>query len=387
MYLNNNSFFLCLLIYIKVKCEIAIKGFYNQGLGTVYIKGGLGTPLQDIYFTVDINLDINYVYSLDSNYDSSNSITFKKNNNYIKYSPKIEGYEAYEMLSFHPDHYLTNWKFIFTQTSDNNTYTPFLGFGIGNESFINQLFIAGIIKQKTFCFNYSHIIIDKEIEQSQELTKLKIIDNSKYFGYVNEVFFGKYSEEKETRTIIVPKDYNKVEFSGVKFLFSSTKGNIHLPMKYFEIFKKLYFGEFLWKECVEFQYYKGLNIQCNKKMIKNLPNVYLILESNILLQFSYLDLFEETVPYAPKLTFRISFENELDDAVFGLSFLKAFNIIFDQGKKEIIFPKSNKIHTLVITNIYFFSLFIIMITNSCLLLFGFIIQLFCYINKNTKLIE
>ena len=57
------------------------------------------------------------------------------------------------------------------------------------------------------------------------------------------------------------------------------------------------------------------------------------------------------------------------------------------SKKEIIFPKSNKIHTLVITNIYFFSLFIIMITNSCLLLFGFIIQLFCYINKNTKLIE
>ena len=158
-------------------------------------------------------------------------------------------------------------------------------------------------------------------------------------------------------------------------------------MKYFEIFKKLYFGEILWKECVEFQYYKGLIIQCNKKMIKNLPNVYLILESNILLQFSYLDLFEETVPYAPKLTFRISFENELDNAVFGLSFLKAFNIIFDQGKKEIIFPKSNKIHTLVITNFYFFSLFIIMITNSCLLLFGFIIQLFCYINKNTKLIE
>ena len=186
---------------------------------------------------------------------------------------------------------------------------------------------------------------------------------------------------------MVPKDYNKVEFSGVKFLFSSTKGNIHLPMKYFEIFKKLYFGEILWKECVEFQYYKGLIIQCNKKMIKNLPNVYLILESNILVQFSYLDLFEETVPYAPKLIFRILFENELDDAVFGLSFLKAFNIIFDQGKKEIIFPKSNKIHTLVITNFYFFSLFIIMITNSCLLLFGFIIQLFCYINKNTKLIE
>lgn len=380
MLLNNYSFFLCLLVYVKVKCEIAIKGFYNQGLGTVYIKGGLGTPLQDIYFTVDINLDISYVYSLDLNYNSSNSMTFHITNNYIKYSPTIEGYVALEMLSFHPNHYLPKWKFIFSQISDNNTYTPFLSFGTGEESFINQLFTAGIIKKKTFCFNYSHIVIDKEIEQSQELVKLKLINNSKYYGYVHGFFFGKNLEKKEGKVIITPKDYNKVKISNIKILFSSTKENNHLPIKYFESFKKFYFGEFLWKECVELRCYTGVVIQCNKKMINNLPNVYLLLENNILLQLSYLDLFEETVPYAQKLIFRFVFEKELDDAVFGLSFLKAYNIIFDQGKKEIIFPKNSKIHIFVIATSYFYILFMIVIISG-LSIFGIIIQLFCYINK------
>ena len=173
-------FFLFIINTHTILNEIVLDGYYNQVMGTIYIKGGLGTPYQELYFTIDIESNVNYVLENDTNYENLKSSTFRKTNEYVEYSKELYGYTSYDFFSLDRQHYLTQFKFLLNQYNAPDVYTPFLGFGMGDGSVIDQLFKAKIINKTIFGFAKRKIVLDREInERNYRIIKAKE-DNVKY---------------------------------------------------------------------------------------------------------------------------------------------------------------------------------------------------------------
>ena len=82
--------------------------------------------------------------------------------------------------------------------------------------------------------------------------------------------------------------------------------------------------------------YMGYFIQCDKKIIKYFPNVYLVFKDNVIVKLTYFDLYEEPAPYSPKYTFCIFFE-EIENVVIGIKYLNRLEIFFNEEEKYIAF--------------------------------------------------
>ena len=320
--------------------EIVLDGYYNQVMGTIYIKGGLGTPYQELYFTIDIESNVNYVLENDTNYENLKSSTFRKTNEYVEYSKELYGYTSYDFFSLDRQHYLTQFKFLLNQYNAPDVYTPFLGLGMGDGSVIDQLFKAKIINKTIFGFAKRKIVLDREInERNYRIIKAKE-DNVKYIGVLSNIIFEdevKIKEDKDKNIIEIRTYKREIEFNDIDVVFSSTKGLIILPLKYLDIFINKYFGKKVFeKKCVMIKRYMGYFIQCDKKIIKYFPNVYLVFKDNVIVKLTYFDLYEEPAPYSPKYTFCIFFE-EIENVVIGIKYLNRLEIFFNEEEKYIAF--------------------------------------------------
>ena len=333
-------FFLFIINTHTILNEIVLDGYYNQVMGTIYIKGGLGTPYQELYFTIDIESNVNYVLENDTNYENLKSSTFRKTNEYVEYSKELYGYTSYDFFSLDRQHYLTQFKFLLNQYNAPDVYTPFLGLGMGDGSVIDQLFKAKIINKTIFGFAKRKIVLDREInERNYRIIKAKE-DNVKYIGVLSNIIFEdevKIKEDKDKNIIEIRTYKREIEFNDIDVVFSSTKGLIILPLKYLDIFINKYFGKKVFeKKCVMIKRYMGYFIQCDKKIIKYFPNVYLVFKDNVIVKLTYFDLYEEPAPYSPKYTFCIFFE-EIENVVIGIKYLNRLEIFFNEEKKYIAF--------------------------------------------------
>ena len=333
-------FFLFIINTHTILNEIVLDGYYNQVMGTIYIKGGLGTPYQELYFTIDIESNVNYVLENDTNYENLKSSTFRKTNEYVEYSKELYGYTSYDFFSLDRQHYLTQFKFLLNQYNAPDVYTPFLGLGMGDGSVIDQLFKAKIINKTIFGFAKRKIVLDREInERNYRIIKAKE-DNVKYIGALSNVIFEddvKVKEDKDKNIIEIRTYKRESEFNDIDVVFSSTKGLIILPLKYLDIFINKYFGKKVFeKKCVMIKRYMGYFIQCDKKIIKYFPNVYLVFKDNVIVKLTYFDLYEEPAPYSPKYTFCIFFE-EIENVVIGIKYLNRLEIFFNEEEKYIAF--------------------------------------------------
>lgn len=376
-------FFLLIINTQTILNEIVIDGYYNQVMGTIYIKGGLGTPYQELFFTIDIESNVNFVLANDINYEKLKSSTFIKTNEYVEYSKKLYGYTSYDFFSLDTEHYLTKFKFLFNQYNAPDVYTPFLGLGMGDGSVIEQLYTAKIIKKKSFGFAQKKIVLDRDINvKDYRIIKAKE-DNVKYIGVLSNIIFEdelKIKEDKE-RNVIEIKDIRtykrKIEFNDIDVVFSSTKGLINLPVKYLDIFINKYFGKKVFdKKCVMIKRYMGYFIQCDKEIIKYFPNVYLVFKDNVIVKLTYLDLCEEPAPYSPKYTFCIFFD-EIDNAFIGIKYLNRLEIFFNEEEKYIAFG-NEKSFNVTITNRNFLIMFFSLI-NSLFMICA--ILLIIFVNK------
>lgn len=333
-------FFLFIINTHTILNEIVLDGYYNQVMGTIYIKGGLGTPYQELYFTIDIESNVNYVLENDTNYENLKSSTFRKTNEYVEYSKELYGYTSYDFFSLDRQHYLTQFKFLLNQYNAPDVYTPFLGLGMGDGSVIDQLFKAKIINKTIFGFAKRKIVLDREInERNYRIIKAKE-DNVKYIGVLSNIIFEdevKIKEDKDKNIIEIRTYKREIEFNDIDVVFSSTKGLIILPLKYLDIFINKYFGKKVFeKKCVMIKRYMGYFIQCDKKIIKYFPNVYLVFKDNVIVKLTYFDLYEEPAPYSPKYTFCIFFE-EIENVVIGIKYLNRLEIFFNEEEKYIAF--------------------------------------------------
>ena len=333
-------FFLFIINTHTILNEIVLDGYYNQVMGTIYIKGGLGTPYQELYFTIDIQSNVNYVLENDTNYENLKSSTFRKTNEYVEYSKELYGYTSYDFFSLDRQHYLTQFKFLLNQYNAPDVYTPFLGLGMGDGSVIDQLFKAKIINKTIFGFAKRKIVLDREInERNYRIIKAKE-DNVKYIGVLSNIIFEdevKIKEDKDKNIIEIRTYKREIEFNDIDVVFSSTKGLIILPLKYLDIFINKYFGKKVFeKKCVMIKRYMGYFIQCDKKIIKYFPNVYLVFKDNVIVKLTYFDLYEEPAPYSPKYTFCIFFE-EIENVVIGIKYLNRLEIFFNEEEKYIAF--------------------------------------------------
>lgn len=333
-------FFLFIINTHTILNEIVLDGYYNQVMGTIYIKGGLGTPYQELYFTIDIESNVNYVLENDTNYENLKSSTFRKTNEYVEYSKELYGYTSYDFFSLDRQHYLTQFKFLLNQYNAHDVYTPFLGLGMGDGSVIDQLFKAKIINKTIFGFAKRKIVLDREInERNYRIIKAKE-DNVKYIGVLSNIIFEdevKIKEDKDKNIIEIRTYKREIEFNDIDVVFSSTKGLIILPLKYLDIFINKYFGKKVFeKKCVMIKRYMGYFIQCDKKIIKYFPNVYLVFKDNVIVKLTYFDLYEEPAPYSPKYTFCIFFE-EIENVVIGIKYLNRLEIFFNEEEKYIAF--------------------------------------------------
>ena len=333
-------FFLFIINTHTILNEIVLDGYYNQVMGTIYIKGGLGTPYQELYFTIDIESNVNYVLENDTNYENLKSSTFRKTNEYVDYSKELYGYTSYDFFSLDRQHYLTQFKFLLNQYNAPDVYTPFLGLGMGDGSVIDQLFKAKIINKTIFGFAKRKIVLDREInERNYRIIKAKE-DNVKYIGVLSNIIFEdevKIKEDKDKNIIEIRTYKREIEFNDIDVVFSSTKGLIILPLKYLDIFINKYFGKKVFeKKCVMIKRYMGYFIQCDKKIIKYFPNVYLVFKDNVIVKLTYFDLYEEPAPYSPKYTFCIFFE-EIENVVIGIKYLNRLEIFFNEEEKYIAF--------------------------------------------------
>ena len=333
-------FFLFIINTHTILNEIVLDGYYNQVMGTIYIKGGLGTPYQELYFTIDIESNVNYVLENDTNYENLKSSTFRKTNEYVEYSKELYGYTSYDFFSLDRQHYLTQFKFLLNQYNAPDVYTPFLGLGMGDGSVIDQLFKAKIINKTIFGFAKRKIVLDREInERNYRIIKAKE-DNVKYIGVLSNIIFEdevKIKEDKDKNIIEIRTYKRESEFNDIDVVFSSTKGLIILPLKYLDIFINKYFGKKVFeKKCVMIKRYMGYFIQCDKKIIKYFPNVYLVFKDNVIVKLTYFDLYEEPAPYSPKYTFCIFFE-EIENVVIGIKYLNCLEIFFNEEEKYIAF--------------------------------------------------
>ena len=333
-------FFLFIINTHTILNEIVLDGYYNQVMGTIYIKGGLGTPYQELYFTIDIESNVNYVLENDTNYENLKSSTFRKTNEYVEYSKELYGYTSYDFFSLDRQHYLTQFKFLLNQYNAPDVYTPFLGLGMGDGSVIDQLFKAKIINKTIFGFAKRKIVLDREInERNYRIIKAKE-DNVKYIGVLSNIIFEdevKIKEDKDKNIIEIRTYKREIEFNDIDVVFSSTKGVIILPLKYLDIFINKYFGKKVFeKQCVMIKRYMGYFIQCDKKIIKYFPNVYLVFKDNVIVKLTYFDLYEEPAPYSPKYTFCIFFE-EIENVVIGIKYLNRLEIFFNEEEKYIAF--------------------------------------------------
>ena len=333
-------FFLFIINTHTILNEIVLDGYYNQVMGTIYIKGGLGTPYQELYFTIDIESNVNYVLENDTNYENLKSSTFRKTNEYVEYSKELYGYTSYDFFSLDRQHYLTHFKFLLNQYNAPDVYTPFLGLGMGDGSVIDQLFKAKIINKTIFGFAKRKIVLDREInERNYRIIKAKE-DNVKYIGVLSNIIFEdevKIKEDKDKNIIEIRTYKREIEFNDIDVVFSSTKGLIILPLKYLDIFINKYFGKKVFeKKCVMIKRYMGYFIQCDKKIIKYFPNVYLVFKDNVIVKLTYFDLYEEPAPYSPKYTFCIFFE-EIENVVIGIKYLNRLEIFFNEEEKYIAF--------------------------------------------------
>ena len=265
-------FFLFIINTHTILNEIVLDGYYNQVMGTIYIKGGLGTPYQELYFTIDIESNVNYVLENDTNYENLKSSTFRKTNEYVEYSKELYGYTSYDFFSLDRQHYLTQFKFLLNQYNAPDVYTPFLGLGMGDGSVIDQLFKAKIINKTIFGFAKRKIVLDREInERNYRIIKAKE-DNVKYIGVLSNIIFEdevKIKEDKDKNIIEIRTYKREIEFNDIDVVFSSTKGLIILPLKYLDIFINKYFGKKVFeKKCVMIKRYMGYFIKCDNKIIK-----------------------------------------------------------------------------------------------------------------------
>lgn len=327
---------------VIINCFLCDEIIFNKILlnnaHQTYVKGIIGTGSISQLIRIDIQKSFSFVFS-NKIYSYNKSSIYSTNGIIRNYSKDLNGIESQDILEI-SNMKMTNFIFIY-QTEVKlfqSEKTPFLGFGKGEQSLINQLYNNNLINYKNFGF-FSEENNSKNLKM---FIGRKLNDNPKYKCKMLKDISEGYSCILSSIGPLSNTADLKIKINK-NVIFDTLTSSILFPYKYLSEFQKSYFTDkFFDENCKIIDDYFWYYIYCKKDKIKELPDLLLIF-GDIYVLIPPIKLFGEIHEELKMKSFKIEFYamSHFKEIYFGGWFVEQNLLTFDLDNENIIFQGHN----------------------------------------------
>ena len=341
---QNLFFFFIIEIYSFTK---KISDYYSDSNGLLTTLLSIGDPAGKMrYFQIDLEIPFNWIQSTSYEVGYSNALQFVGTDDVTIENVNTQCKLYHDYIKFPGSGVGIGKFFFYINQNENIKGFSSLSFSLqpGNEVFSlsKKLKEIGTINNNRFGFvprhlpqstNKESIIyfgdLPEEIKNYTKSISIKLRDTDTKWGFnINKIIFKNLNK-------------NKVFIVNSFAILRSIDHKITVPSSFFAFLIDNIFSSFIERNICflhKFNHYE--QIECVMKLIKDLGELYLILDENIGLKLHLLDFFR--VP-SVNGTFLIETQLGENQWIIGNTILKYFATLFDIDNKIITFYGDNTI--------------------------------------------
>ena len=315
----------------------------------LYTNISIGTPPQNLNFTIDFNTYHTYIIQEMSkkyerfNYNKSSTFKFVGKKELFQYADFILGINSSDLITINENATNINYTFLHVIKSLKETKVELpgvIGFSVVSnwEPFHKEASIIYQLKKENITNNYIYTIVFNNNDFNGKI----IIGKNIYENYPSDNFMKDYCLVNHQYAYLWGWNYlqsyfNSEELKIENIYLKPELGVIVVNNKIKDILKQKFFEEKIKEGKCHEDFSKYTFFYCDKNVIIDIGN-FTFINKKKQIQF-YLDSDDLSLEYNNNIYFLMVFDIKISsmDAHFGYPFFKKFDVIFDQDSRNVGF--------------------------------------------------